>query len=58
MGRSRPVIAGVNALAGNTSTITDGSFSYSHTSSLFDISSGSNGSLLHPQTVNALFSLD
>ena len=38
-----PIIAGVYALAGNTSSINDGSFSYSHTISLFDITSGSNG---------------
>jgi subtilase family serine protease len=39
-----PIIAGVYALAGNTASINYGSFPYSHTSSLFDITSGSNGS--------------
>lgn len=39
-----PIIGGVYALAGNASSITYGSFSYSHQSSLFDILSGSNGS--------------
>jgi len=40
---SAPVIGGVYALAGNTTAITYGSFSYSNTSSLFDVTSGSNG---------------
>jgi subtilase family serine protease len=39
-----PVIGGVYALAGNASSINYGSFSYSNTSSLFDVLSGSNGS--------------
>lgn len=39
-----PIIASVYALAGNASSITFGSFPYSHTSSLFDVTSGSNGS--------------
>jgi hypothetical protein len=34
----------VYALAGNTATVTAGSFPYSHTGSLFDVTSGSNGS--------------
>lgn len=38
-----PIIASVYALAGNTSSVSDGSLSYSHTSSLFDVTSGSNG---------------
>jgi subtilase family serine protease len=41
---SAPIIAGVYALAGNGSTLNYGSWSYSNTSSLFDVSSGSNGS--------------
>ncbi|PWU43571.1 peptidase S8 [Micromonospora globispora] len=40
---SAPVIAGVYALAGNTASI-DNNYPYSHASSLFDITSGSNGS--------------
>lgn len=39
-----PIIAGVYALAGNTSTTTYGSYPYSQPSSLFDVTSGSNGS--------------
>jgi subtilase family serine protease len=39
-----PVVASLYALAGNGNSITYGSFSYSHTSSLFDVTSGSNGS--------------
>jgi subtilase family serine protease len=39
-----PIVASVYALAGNASTLTYGSSPYSHTSSLWDITSGSNGS--------------
>ena len=39
-----PIIAGVYALAGNTGATTAGSYPYGHTSSLFDATSGSNGS--------------
>jgi subtilase family serine protease len=39
-----PIIASVYALAGNASSVTYGSFPYSHTSSLNDVTSGSNGS--------------
>jgi subtilase family serine protease len=39
-----PIIASVYALAGNAGSITYGSFPYSHTSNLFDVTSGSNGS--------------
>ena len=41
---SAPIIAGVYALAGNTASINYGSFSYSHISSLYDVTTGSNGS--------------
>jgi subtilase family serine protease len=41
---SSPIIGTVYALAGNASTVTYGSFPYSHTASLFDVTSGSNGS--------------
>lgn len=41
---SAPIIGGVYALAGNSGAITYGSYAYSHTASLFDIISGSNGS--------------
>ncbi|HEX7733642.1 MAG TPA: S53 family peptidase [Ktedonobacteraceae bacterium] len=39
-----PVIASVYALAGNASSVNAASSLYSHTSSLFDVTSGSNGS--------------
>ena len=38
------IIAGVYGLAGNANTINYGSYSYSHTGSLYDITAGSNGS--------------
>lgn len=41
---SSPIIASVYALAGNASSITYGSYPYSHTGSLHDVTSGSNGS--------------
>jgi len=40
---SSPIIASVYALAGNASTVSFGSYPYSHSSSLFDVISGSNG---------------
>jgi subtilase family serine protease len=40
---SAPIVAGVYALAGNERSLTYGSFAYSHTGSLFDVVSGSNG---------------
>jgi subtilase family serine protease len=39
-----PIIGSVYALAGNASSITYGSFPYSNTGALFDVTSGSNGS--------------
>jgi subtilase family serine protease len=39
-----PIIASVYALAGNTASLTGGSYPYGHTSSLNDVTSGSNGS--------------
>jgi subtilase family serine protease len=41
---SSPIIASVYVLAGNTGSINYGSYSYSHLSSLNDVTSGSNGS--------------
>jgi subtilase family serine protease len=38
-----PIIASTYALAGNGSSTVDGSYPYAHTSSLFDVTSGSNG---------------
>ncbi len=40
---SSPLIASVYALAGNSWSVNYGSYSYSHTSSLFDVTSGSDG---------------
>jgi subtilase family serine protease len=40
---SSPLIASVYALAGNTSSVVYGSYSYSHASSLFDVTTGSDG---------------
>ena len=40
---SAPIIASVYALAGNGSSTVDGSYPYAHTSSLYDVTSGSNG---------------
>jgi subtilase family serine protease len=41
---SSPIIASVYALAGNAGSVNYGSFPYSHSSSLFDVTTGSNGS--------------
>lgn len=41
---SSPLTASVYALAGNTASVVKGGYPYSHTSSLFDVTSGSNGS--------------
>lgn len=41
---SSPIVGAVYALAGNASTVVFSSFPYSHTSSLFDVKTGSNGS--------------
>jgi subtilase family serine protease len=41
---SSPLIASVYALAGNTGSVTYGNWPYSHVSSLFDVTTGSNGS--------------
>ncbi len=40
---SAPLIASVYALAGNAGAVSYGSFPYSHTASLFDVTSGNNG---------------
>jgi subtilase family serine protease len=52
---SSPIIASVYALAGNASTVNAGSYPYSHTTGLFDVTTGSNGTcspsyLCHGQT--------
>jgi subtilase family serine protease len=39
-----PIIASVYALAQNSGSVTYGSYPYTHTSSLYDVTSGSNGS--------------
>lgn len=41
---SSPLVAAVYALAGNASNTVDGSYPYSHRTSLHDVTSGSNGS--------------
>jgi subtilase family serine protease len=41
---SSPIVAGTYGLAGNGGSVNYGSFPYSHISSLFDVTSGSNGS--------------
>jgi subtilase family serine protease len=41
-----PIIAGVYALAGNASSVVAGSYPYSHTSAIFDVTSGGNGHCL------------
>src|SRR3954454_15163085 len=40
---SAPIVAGVYGLAGNAASVNYGSFPYSHTSSLFDVTAGNNG---------------
>jgi subtilase family serine protease len=40
---SAPIIASVYAIAGNAATVDYASFPYAHTASLFDVTSGSNG---------------
>ena len=45
-----PIIAGVYGLAGNGSKVTDGSYPYAHTSGLFDVTSGANGSCTPPKS--------
>ncbi|HEY7280476.1 MAG TPA: peptidase S8, partial [Actinomycetota bacterium] len=41
---SSPIIGAVYALAGNAASVTSGSYPYSHTSALNDVTTGSNGS--------------
>jgi subtilase family serine protease len=41
---SSPIVASVYALAGNTAGMNDASYAYGHSGSLFDVTSGSNGS--------------
>ena len=50
---SSPLTASVYALAGNTGSLTYGSYPYSDTSSLFDVTSGSNGSCSPPYLCTA-----
>jgi subtilase family serine protease len=40
---SSPIIAGVYGLAGNAGSVNAGSYPYSHTGGLFDVTTGSNG---------------
>jgi subtilase family serine protease len=39
-----PIIASVYALAGNSSTVVDGAYPYSHMAALNDVTTGNNGS--------------
>jgi subtilase family serine protease len=48
-----PIIASVYALAGNANSVTYGSYPYAHTSSLHDVTSGSNGSCSSTQLCSA-----
>jgi subtilase family serine protease len=48
-----PIIASIYALAGNAASLTGGSFAYAHSSSLFDIVSGSNGTCTISYLCNA-----
>ena len=50
---SSPTIASVYALAGNGASLTYGSYSYTHTSSLNDVTSGSNGTCSYFYVCNA-----
>ena len=49
---SSPIIAGVFALAGNAASVSN-NFPYSHTASLFDVTSGNNGSCSPSQLCTA-----
>jgi subtilase family serine protease len=55
---SSPIIASVYALAGNAGSVTYGSYPYSHTSSLNDVTSGSNGSCGGTDLCNAITGWD
>jgi len=57
---SSPLIAAVYALAGNAATINQGantgaSYAYSHTSSLYDVTSGANGSCTSRRNTSAAY---
>jgi hypothetical protein len=43
---SSPIIASVYAISGNASSVVAGSYPYAHTSSLYDVTSGTNGACL------------
>ena len=48
-----PIIAATYALAGNAASVTYGSYPYAHTSSLYDVTSGSNGTCTTSQLCTA-----
>jgi len=50
-----PIIAGVYALAGNTSTVLYGSYPYIHAGALFDVTSGSNGRCSNRRTASLAY---
>jgi subtilase family serine protease len=55
---SSPIIASVYALAGNASSVSNGAYPYGHTSSLFDVAGGSNGSCSPAKWCNAVTGWD
>jgi subtilase family serine protease len=55
---SSPIIASVYALAGNASSVVYGSYPYSHTSSLYDVKTGSNGSCAHSYLCTGMVGYD
>ncbi len=55
---SSPLIASVYALAGNSGSITSASYAYSHTASLYDVTTGSNGTCTVSDQCNAEPGLD
>ena len=50
-----PIIGAVYALAGNTASISNGSYPYSHLTSLFDVTSGSNGRCTTQRTTSRAY---
>jgi subtilase family serine protease len=55
---SAPIIASVYALAGNATAVTYGSYPYGHTTSLFDVVGGSNGTCSTAYLCNAVGGYD
>jgi subtilase family serine protease len=53
-----PIVASVYALAGNTASISNGSYPYSHSGSLFDVTSGTNGQCTYAYLCTAVAGYD